>query len=75
MEHKIKAIIADQLGCKFEEVTNEVTLENLGADSLDKFELMLELELEFEIEITDEETEGIETVGQVVEFIMRKKGI
>jgi len=72
-EDKIKTIIADQLGVKFEEVTQEASFVNdLGADSLDTVELIMGLEEEFEIEIPDEDAEKIKTVGDIIKYIEDK---
>jgi len=72
-EDKIKTIIADQLGVKFEEVTQEASFVNdLGADSLDTVELIMGLEEEFEIEIPDEDAEKIKTVGDIIKYIEEK---
>ena len=72
-EDKIKTIIADQLGVKFEEVTPEASFVNdLGADSLDTVELIMALEEEFEIDIPDEDAEKIKTVGEIIKYIEDK---
>jgi acyl carrier protein len=69
-EDKIKTIIADQLGVKFEEVTQEASFVNdLGADSLDTVELIMALEEKFEIDIPDEDAEKIKTVGDIIKYI------
>lgn len=67
---KVKAIIVDKLGVDEKDVTLEASFTNdLGADSLDTVELIMELEKEFTISIPDEEAEKISTVGDVVAFI------
>ncbi len=67
---KIKAIIADKLSVDEDTITLESSfVEDLGADSLDIVELIMALEDEFELEISDEDAEGISTVGDVVEYI------
>jgi len=67
---KVKAIIIDKLGVDESEVTNEASFTNdLGADSLDTVELIMELEKEFDIQIPDDEAEGIATVGDAVSFV------
>ena len=67
---KVKAIICDQLMVDPDEVTDESSfVEDLGADSLDTVELVMELEEEFEMNIPDDAAEKIQTVGQAVEFI------
>jgi len=67
---RVKKIIVDRLGVDEEEVKLEASFkEDLGADSLDIVELVMELEDEFEIEISDEDAEKIAKVGEVVEYI------
>ena len=67
---KVKAIIVDKLGVDESEVTNEASFTNdLGADSLDTVELIMELEKEFDIQIPDDEAEGIVTVGDAISFV------
>lgn len=67
---KIKAIIVDKLGVDESEVTNDASFTNdLGADSLDTVELIMEFEREFDLSIPDEKAEGIETVGMAIEYI------
>ena len=67
---KVKAIIVDKLGVDENDVTLEASFTNdLGADSLDTVELIMELEKEFDIQIPDEEAEKIVTVGDAVSFI------
>ena len=67
---KVKAIIVDKLGVDESEVTNDASFTNdLGADSLDTVELIMELEKEFDIQIPDDEAEGIVTVGDAVSFV------
>ena len=67
---KIKAIIVDKLGVDESEVTNEASFTNdLGADSLDTVELIMEFEKEFDIQIPDDKAEAIATVGDAVSFI------
>jgi len=63
-------IVASQLGVSKDQITPETSFINdLGADSLDTVELVMELEEEFEINIPDDAAEKIQTVGQAVEFI------
>jgi acyl carrier protein len=67
---KVKAIIVDKLGVDESEVTNDASFTNdLGADSLDTVELIMELEKEFDIQIPDDEAEGIATVGDAIKFV------
>ena len=67
---KLKKIIADVLNVDPEEITMETTfVDDLGADSLDLFQVIMGIEEEFEIEIDAEDTEDIKTVEQAVELI------
>ena len=67
---KVVSIIVDKLGVEETEVTNEASFTNdLGADSLDTVELIMEFEKEFNLSIPDEEAEKIETVGGAVTYI------
>ncbi|OIO81303.1 MAG: acyl carrier protein [Candidatus Omnitrophica bacterium CG12_big_fil_rev_8_21_14_0_65_43_15] len=72
-EEKVKAIIAEQLGVKAEEVTPTASfIDDLGADSLDTVELVMALEEEFGIEIPDEDAEKMTTVGEAIKYIDEK---
>ncbi len=72
---KVKSIIAEQLGVKPEEVTEEARfVEDLGADSLDTVELVMALEEEFGVEIPDEDAEKMTTVGAALKYIEEKLG-
>lgn len=67
---KVKAIICDQLMVEADEVKDESSfVEDLGADSLDTVELIMEFEDEFGIEIPDEEAEKISTVGEAIAYL------
>ena len=67
---KVKDIIVDRLGVDAEKVTPEASFkDDLGTDSLDIAELVMELEDEFDMEIPDEEAEKINTVGDAVKYI------
>ena len=67
---KVKAIIVDKLGVDEKEVTPEASFTNdLGADSLDTVELMMEFEKEFNIAIPDDQAEKIGTVGDAIAYI------
>ena len=67
---KVTAIIVDKLGVDEGEISNEASFTNdLGADSLDTVELIMEFEKEFNIAIPDDQAEKIGTVGQAVEYI------
>jgi len=64
---KVKSIIIDKLGVEESEVTPEASFTNdLGADSLDTVELIMEFEKEFNISIPDDQAENISTVGQAI---------
>lgn len=70
IDERVKAIIAEKLGVSEEQVTNEATFtQDLGADSLETVELMLDLEREFDVSIPDDVSDKIQTVGQAIEFI------
>ena len=71
---KVKAIIVDKLGVEESSVTPEASFTNdLGADSLDTVELIMEFEKEFEISIPDEAAEKIATVGDAINYIEELK--
>ena len=68
--NRVKAIITDKLGVEESQVTPEASFTNdLGADSLDTVELIMELEKEFDLSIPDEEAEKIVTVGDAIAYI------
>ena len=70
VSEKVKSIIVEQLGVDEDEVTEDAAfIEDLGADSLDTVELVMEFEDEFELSIPDEEAEKIQTVGQAIDYI------
>lgn len=70
---RVRAIIAEQLGVKLEEVTETASfIEDLGADSLDTVELVMALEEEFGIEIPDEDAEKMGNVGEAIKYISTK---
>lgn len=67
---RVSKIIVDKLGVDASEVTPEASFINdLGADSLDTVELIMEFEKEFDISIPDEEAENIQTVGNAIEYL------
>lgn len=73
IEEQVKSIVAEQLGVKEEEVTNQASfVDDLGADSLDTVELVMALEEEFETEIPDEDAEKIKTVQQAIDYITQR---
>ena len=67
---RVKAIIVDKLSVEESEVTNEASFTNdLGADSLDTVELIMEFEKEFNISIPDDQEEKITTVGDAIKYV------
>lgn len=67
---KVKEIIAEQMSVSEDEITMETSfVEDLGADSLDIFQIISELEENFDIEFANEDAESIKTVGDAVEYI------
>ena len=74
VEDQVRAIIAEQLGVKADEIKNDASfVDDLGADSLDTVELVMALEEEFETEIPDEEAEKITTVQHAIDYINANK--
>ncbi len=70
IEERVKKIVAEQLGVKLDEVTNDASfVEDLGADSLDTVELVMALEEEFETEIPDEDAEKITKVQEAIDYV------
>ncbi len=70
IEERVKKIVAEQLGAKIEDVTNEASfVDDLGADSLDTVELVMALEEEFETEIPDEDAEKITKVQEAIDYV------
>lgn len=71
--NRVKEIIAEQLMVDLEEITEDSTfVDDLGADSLDRVELIMEFEEEFGIEIPDEDAEKITTVGEAIAYLERR---
>lgn len=74
IQERVSAIIVDKLGVSESQITPEATFaQDLGADSLDTVELIMELEKEFDINIPDADTEKIQTVGDAIAFIEAAK--
>ena len=74
VEERVIEIVAEQLGSDKEKVTRDTHFVNdLGADSLDTVELVMELEEEFDINIPDDAAEKIATVGEAIDFIEKEK--
>ena len=70
---KIKEVIIDKLGVEDSKITMEAKfIDDLGADSLDTVELIMQFEEEFNIEIPDDDAENLMSVGQAVEYISAK---
>jgi acyl carrier protein len=70
VKERVTDIVAEQLGVNKEQITPETSFVNdLGADSLDVVELVMELEEEFDINIPDDAAEKIQTVGQAIDYI------
>ena len=73
VEQKVKQIIVEQLGVDESQVDPTASfVDDLGADSLDIVELVMELEEELEITIPDEQAEKIKTVGEAIDYIERE---
>lgn len=70
VEEKVKAIIVEKLGVEESEVTLDASFtKDLGADSLDTVELIMELEKAFGVEIPEDKAEAITTVGEAIDFL------
>ena len=75
IESRVRSIIVEKLGVDESDITPEASFTNdLGADSLDTVELIMEFEKEFDLTIPDEDAEGIGTVGDAVTYVSSKKG-
>ena len=73
-EQRIRAIIVEKLGVDESDITREASFTNdLGADSLDTVELIMEFEKEFDLTIPDEDAEKIATVGDAVDYVESKQ--
>ena len=76
IEDKVKQIIKDQLGVEENEITSTASfVDDLGADSLDRVELIMAFEEAFEIEIPDAEAETIKTVQDAVDYIQKNSKV
>ncbi len=70
IEERVKKIIVERLGVDESEITNEASFTNdLGADSLDTVELIMEFEREFNISIPDDKAENIQRVGDAIDYL------
>ena len=75
MLEKMKEIIADQLNVEADEITEATSFkDDLGADSLDLFELVMALEEEYNVEIPSEDLENLTTVGAIMDYL-KEKGV
>src|SRR5215510_7825541 len=73
---KVRDIIEKELGVEREKLTDEASfIEDLGADSLDIVELVMEFEKEFNIDIPDEDAEKLRTVGDAIKYLNEKVGV
>ena len=73
MLEKMREIIAEQLNCDGETIGHDTSFkDDLGADSLDLFELVMALEEEYGLEIPAEELSDVETVGDIIEYLKNK---
>lgn len=68
---KIKSIVAEQLGIAQDCIEQDSTLESLGADSLDRFEIIIKIEEEFSIAIDDDTADNISTLQQAVDYVQK----
>lgn len=72
--NKVKEVVAEQLGTQVEDLKNETSLkDDLNADSLDLFQIIMSLEEEFGIEIPTEDTESINTIGDIEVYLEKRK--
>lgn len=70
IEERVIEIVSEQMGVAKDQIRRETEfVKDLGADSLDTVELVMEFEEEFDIQIPDEEAEKIQTVGQAIDYI------
>jgi len=69
---KLIEIVVDKLECEASEITEETRLSDLGADSLDEIEILMEVEDEFHIHIKDEEADKVITCGDAFELVCKK---
>jgi acyl carrier protein len=70
IEEKLRTLVCEELGVKAHEVTHEASfMDDLGADSLDAYELQMSIEQEFDIEIPDDTLATLKTVGQMLAHV------
>lgn len=73
---KVKQIISDQFNISEDEITLSTSFtDDLNADSLDVYQVIVAIEEEFEIEVSNDEAEKVSNVGDVVEYIKQEKGL
>lgn len=76
IEDRVKQIVVEQLGVEESEVSNKASfVDDLGADSLDRVELVMAFEEAFEVEISDEEAEKISTVQDAIDYIQKHQKV
>jgi len=74
VDDKVFEIVAERMGVKKEDISKETSfITDLGADSLDQVELIMELEDQFDLNIPDEDAENIQTIGDAVKYIEEHK--
>ena len=74
IEEKVTSVVCEQLGVDRSEVSRETSFaDDLGADSLDQVELMMEFEDQFNTKIPDEEAEKLQTVGAAIDYILKQQ--
>lgn len=69
IRERLLRLVAEQLSIKPEDISDDATLELLGADSLDRVELIMKIEEEFELEINDDDAEKLTRFGQLVSYV------
>ena len=73
IEAEVKKIIEEKLGVNAEQITDEASfIDDLGADSLDQVELVMDFEDKFELDIPDEDAEKMRTVGEAVSYLKER---
>lgn len=75
IKQEVKSILAKQFGKTVEEISDDLDLETLGADSLDTVEIVMELEHHFQIVIEEEEYEGKSSLKNIVDLVLKKKNL
>jgi acyl carrier protein len=72
---RIRAIVAEKLSINPATITAESTLQDLGADSLDMVEIIIQIEESFEIQINDEEAATLHTMNDVIEYVHARRKV